>query len=51
MTRRLEFSLTELHTYIKCPKCDELVRASLHIPEECKKNQRRGKKSSEAFRY
>jgi len=28
----------ELHTYIKCSKCDALVRASRHTPEECKNN-------------
>jgi len=27
----------ELHTFIKCPKCGESIRASWHIPEECKK--------------
>lgn len=25
----------ELHTYIKCSKCGESVRASKHTPEEC----------------
>jgi len=47
--------VAELYTYIKCPKCGESVRASLHIPEECKSNQRnqlkKKKKSSEVFRY
>jgi len=29
----------ELHTYIKCEKCGESVRASRHTPEECKERQ------------
>ena len=28
-----------LHTYIKCSKCGDTVRASRHTPEECKKNR------------
>jgi len=43
----------ELHTYIKCSKCGEPVRASRHTPEDCKKNLKKTKKkkSSEVFRY
>jgi len=42
----------ELHTYIKCSKCGESVRASRHTPEECKNNLKKTKKkSSEVFRY
>ena len=29
----------ELHTYIKCSKCGEMIRASRHTPEECEANQ------------
>jgi|APSaa5957512535_1039671.scaffolds.fasta_scaffold09312_5 hypothetical protein len=25
----------ELHTYVKCEKCKESVRSSLHTPEQC----------------
>ena len=25
----------ELHTYIKCEKCEEIVRASRHSADEC----------------
>lgn len=30
----------ELHTYIKCTKCGQLVRASRHTTEECEENRR-----------
>jgi len=45
--------MVELHTYVKCSKCGESIRASRHTPEECKKNQRKNKKKkpSEVFRY
>ena len=47
--------MVELHTFIKCSKCGESVRASRHTPEECKSNQRnqlkKKKKKSEVFRY
>jgi hypothetical protein len=29
----------ELHTYIKCEKCKQSVRASRHTQEECEANQ------------
>lgn len=29
----------DLHTYIKCEKCKQSVRASRHTPEECEANQ------------
>ncbi len=29
--------MAELHTYIKCPKCGQSVRASRHTPEECER--------------
>jgi len=45
----------ELHTYIKCSKCGESVRASRHTPEECKENQikkrKKEKKSKVVKRY
>jgi len=40
----------ELHTYIKCSKCGEMIRASWHIPEECKKNLREKKKKSKVVK-
>lgn len=44
--------MAELHTYIKCSKCGESVRASKHTPEECKENLiKRNKNSEEVFRY
>jgi len=33
----------KLHTYIKCSKCGETVRASRHTPEECKGWQKFGR--------
>jgi len=45
--------MIELHTYIKCPKCGESVRASRHTPEDCKNNLKLQKKEKheEVFRY
>jgi len=44
--------VVELHTYIKCSKCGESVRASRHTHEECKENlSKKNKNSEEVFRY